>query len=119
MEFQRYPKTIHIKGSGERYRDIIYIDDVVNAFLEMLDDKYKGYNYFNVCTGKKTLVKELVEEIKSNLPFTITTEYEGSTPGDVFGYTGNPGKLMNSGNWKPQTKLSDGVKIMVKWALEK
>ncbi len=110
-------KHIHIKGDKNRFRDIVYIDDVVNAFRTFLDKSYTGYNYYNICTGEKTLVKDLVDEIKSILPFDITTNYEGSTPGDVFGYTGCPNKIMAETSWKPTVKLDDGLKKMVKWAL--
>ena len=110
-------KHIHIRGDKDRFRDLIYIDDVVDAFIAMLDDDFKGFNYFNVCTGKKTIVKDLVNEIIKNLPFEVTYHYEGSTPGDVFGYTGNPAKLINTGKWKPKVELKDGIKRMVEWAL--
>lgn len=110
-------KHIHIKGSKDRFRDIIHIDDVVNAFITVMNEKFKGYNFYNVCTGKKTLVGDLIKIIRQNLPFDVSYKYEGSTPGDVFGYTGSPNKLINQSNWMPKIDLDYGIKEMIKWAL--
>ena len=111
-------KHIHVKGSKDRFRDLIYIDDVIDAFMTVLTDKFKGFNTYNVCTGKKTVVENIVNEIKRNLPFDVSVEYEGLTPGDVFGYTGSPEKLMSESNWEPNMEFKDGLKIMVEWVLE-
>lgn len=112
-------KHIHVKGSSERYRDLIYIDDVVNAFITLLNLPFNGYRCYNVSTGEKTLVGQIVKQLQYNLPFDISVEYSGSTPGDVFGYTGDPSKLESETDWSPQTKLNDGIKEMVKWAVNK
>ncbi len=109
--------NIHVKGSKDRFRDLIYIDDVVDAFLTVLDDKFKGYNAYNVCTGEPTTVENIVSEIKDCLPFKISVKYEGSTPGDLFGYTGSPDKLISESNWRPVTNFKDGIKVMTKWVL--
>ena len=56
--------------------------------------------------------------IKSNLPFDVSVKYDGSTPGDVFGYTGNPNKLMVESGWMPKMMFKDGLRIMVNGVLE-
>ncbi len=40
--------------------------------------------------------------------------YEGSTPGDIYGYTGSPKKLMSKCNWDPKVEFTDGIEVMVK-----
>jgi UDP-glucose 4-epimerase len=111
-------RHIHIKGSKDRFRDLIYIDDVTEAFMTVLEDKFRGFNAYNVSTGRKTVVEDIVEAIKSNLPFDVSVKYDGSTPGDVFGYTGNPNKLMVESGWMPKMMFKDGLRIMVNWVLE-
>jgi UDP-glucose 4-epimerase len=112
-------KHVHVKGSKDRFRDLVYIDDTVEAFITVLSDKFKGYNTYNICTGKATTVEKVVNEIRKNLSFDISVKYEGSTPGDIFGYTGSPSKFMSESSWKPITNFKDGVKVMVKWVLKK
>tara|TARA_B100000900_G_scaffold341981_1_gene305220 strand:+ start:4137 stop:5003 length:867 start_codon:yes stop_codon:yes gene_type:complete len=112
-------KHVLIKGSKKRFRDLVYIDDAVDAFVKMLNDKYTGYHVYNVSKNKKIYVSEIVKEIQDNLPFPITIEYKGSTPGDVLGYTGNFDKLNRASNWFPNIEMNDGIKRMTDWALNK
>ena len=35
-------KHILVKGDSDRYRDLLYIDDVVDSFIEVLKYKSKG-----------------------------------------------------------------------------
>jgi UDP-glucose 4-epimerase len=111
-------RHIHIKGSPDRFRDLIYIDDVVDAFFTILNHSFNGAKVYNVSTGVKTTVGMLVNLLKEALPFDVTTEYAGSTPGDVFGYTGHSQKLTQETGWYPKIDLKEGTNKMVKWALE-
>ena len=76
---------VDVKGSLERYRDLIFIDDVIEAWMKVLfSDKIN--HVFNVGTGEKTSFRELIQTIgKSlNIEKLEINELE-STPGDVMG----------------------------------
>ena len=45
-------KYVVVKGSKNRYRDFIFIDDVVKATINLLDSNKLKYQIFNLCTGK-------------------------------------------------------------------
>jgi len=111
-------RHIQVKGSKDRFRDLIYIDDVTEAFITVLENRFKGFCVYNVSTGRKTVVEDIVEAIRLNLPFDVTVKYEGSTPGDVFGYTGDPNKLMVESGWKPKMIFKNGLRVMIDWVLE-
>ncbi|MGE5832790.1 MAG: NAD-dependent epimerase/dehydratase family protein, partial [Methanomicrobiales archaeon] len=55
-------KPIHVKGSGDRFRDFVYIDDVVEAWIRALDQPATYGKVYNLATGVRTLVRELVRE---------------------------------------------------------
>lgn len=111
-------KRILVKGSADRFRDFVYIDDVSDAFLACLAPKITGYQCLNISTGKKTTVEELVNLISKKLPFELQIEYQGSTPGDIHGYTGNNTRASEAIKWKPRTQLDQGLSMMVDWGLE-
>lgn len=103
-------KQIHVKGSAERFRDFIYIDDVVKAFLKTETVLDKGqYHLFNVCSGVKTTVGELVDTITRQFDTKIPTKFEGSTPGDQFGIYGNPEKMHDIIEYWSKVKFEDGI----------
>ena len=106
---------IQIKGSLDRYRDFIYIDDVVAAFIAAFSSGLKGYYYFNVCTGKKTTVGELISSIIDLFPRKITFHIKDITEGDIMGIHGDNTKIKTILHWSPQYNLKQGLKKMYDW----
>lgn len=101
---------IKVTGDLSRFRDIIYIDDVVNA-LKLGLNKNTNNEIYNLSTNIKTTIRELINAIiQSSDNKEIKTTNIGSLLGDQFGNTGNNSKLLNLG-WKPQTTLKEGIKI--------
>ena len=59
-------KRIHVKGSADRFRDFIHVDDVVESFLRCLScDKSKS-EIINIANGKATKVKEIIDLLVSS-----------------------------------------------------
>ena len=110
-------RHIHVKGSAERFRDFIYIDDVVDAFLVLKKAALGTVPLYNVCTSAKTTVADLVGRIVALLPFEVSVQYEGSTPGDMFGITGDCAKIVREIGWTARVPLDEGLRRMVAWAL--
>lgn len=112
-------KHIHVKGSKDRFRDFIYIDDVIDAFLKAENKKQNSFDILNVCTGKKTTIEELINIQKQSLPYDdVSVEYTGSTPGDQFGIFGNNAQIKKQLNWQPKINLTKGIENMTNWALK-
>lgn len=108
---------IHVRGSGDRFRDFVYIDDVVDAFYRCLDERASGKIY-NVCTGIKTPVWELLNGIIVAFGESVETypvTFGDGTPKDQFGLYGDNSLLMNELGWIPKTDLKSGLKIMADW----
>lgn len=107
-------KEIIVKGSGERFRDFVYIDDVVQAFIRSTELKH-GFNVYNISSGRKTFVKDLANKI-SKLTGSIPINYTNGTPGDTFGIVGNSESFTKSTGWRAITDLDNGLKTMLMWA---
>ena len=104
---------IKVTGSLDRYRDFIYIDDVVEALVLGIEPRSDGEIY-NVGCGAKTTVRELVDLIlkvneKPSSSFTVTEE--NSHEGDQFGSISDNSKLKNLG-WEDSIKLEEGLNKM-------
>ena len=103
-------KTVEVKGSFDRYRDFVYIDDVVSALVLGLESKTNGEIY-NVATKRKTTVGELLDLIFEAHDDSDSFEAKniGQYDGDQDGNTGDNSKLKELG-WKPTMGLEDGIK---------
>lgn len=106
---------IHVKGSKDRFRDFVYIDDVVDAVLASMS-RTEGYDVFNVCTGIPITVEKIIDKICVALPYDISVEYSGGTPGDQFGIYGVNNKIKEKLDWTPKIDFDAGMKKFIEWA---
>jgi len=107
-------KKINVKGSLDRFRDFVFIDDVVNAFID-IDSNLSSYGkIYNVGTGIKTSVRELLSDLTDILPFKIEINVKGRTAGDQHGIYADISHIKNEIGWEPIVKLKDGLVLMIK-----
>lgn len=103
--------NIKVTGDPNRFRDIIYIDDVINALVLGIKHTETNNKIYNLSTNVKTTIKELINIIiQASNKQGIKIINTGSLPGDQFGNTGDNTKLLSLG-WKPKTDLETGIKI--------
>ena len=112
-------KNVHVKGSKLRFRDFVFIDDVVDAFILAYQDKKNSFKVVNISSGIKTTIENLIFIIKKYLPFEFTVKYAGSTPGDQFGITGDGSEAKKELGWEPTMDLLRGIERTCNWALNK
>ncbi len=106
--------NIPVKGGVARFRDFIYIDDVVNIWLQSIENNDLNNKCFNLGTGVRTTVFELLQKIKTTLPDCTWEEIEG-TLGDQFGIYADTKKFQTFfGNYS-FTSLNVGLLKFVKW----
>jgi UDP-glucose 4-epimerase len=108
-------KHIHVKGNPNRYRDFVYIDDVVNAFLACLDHPASiGWN-INIGGTGKVVVGDLVEKIRALPKNPPTVEYSGFTPGDMHGIHADISMAAKILGYDPEVFLEEGLDRMYAW----
>jgi UDP-glucose 4-epimerase len=101
--------NIIVKGSLERYRDFIYIDDVVEIIKESLYNKAFYNKILNLGTGIKTTIKELLCNINTIGNFNKEIIVNNPVKGDMFGCVANNQKLLEIlPNYKFKT-VSEGI----------
>jgi len=108
-------KKIVVKGSTSRFRDFVYISDVVECFLRCEDEQVQS-GVYNICTGKKVLVQEILDSIKNSISQDIEIVVVDGTLGDQHGIYGNPLKSNKIFGFSCNVDFSDGMTEMIKWA---
>lgn len=110
-------RVITIKGSLQRFRDFVFIDDVINTWYNTALDTHTNNKTFNLGSGKKTTVGELVDKIIELVPGTECVVVEG-TQGDQFGiFADNSSMKLFMSDYK-FTELDCGLKIFVNSLVE-
>ena len=102
-------KHIVVKGSLERFRDFIYIDDVVEAWFRAATFAGVVGNTINIGTGVRTTVAQVLEAVKANVVGT-TVEVTDPTPGDQNGIFADTTRMRALLGMSDFVQLADGIK---------
>ncbi len=105
-----------VKGSMERFRDFIYIDDVVDAFLICLKNSRSIGKVYNVGSGRKVKVNELIDALQKSSGISKPVKYEEGTPGDQAGIYADVSKIKDDLGYESQWSLEKGLNRMIEWA---
>lgn len=103
-----------VKGDLTRFRDLIYIDDVVDITIKAMKDERYCNQIINVGTGKKTTVEEILRLIKIYTNSKKEVEIQKGTLGDQFGIYADNQKLLSLYK-KPLVNFENGLKNMIDW----
>jgi len=110
---------IVVKGSPNRYRDFVYIDDVVQAFMLCLHEPLSAGRALNIASGAKTSVGALVESLQALSPTPATVEYSGCTAGDMHGIYADISMAAKYLGYESTVSLKGGLAAMYEWAKAK
>lgn len=110
-------ESVKVQGSLDRYRDFIHIDDVVSGW-ELCLEKGLPNHIYNLGSGQKTTLRDLIEAIKIAMKKNIPVHEVGSTPGDIMGCYANIDKIRNHLGFNPKFDINKGVLDMATWVLE-
>src|SRR3972149_1900607 len=102
-------KEVVVWGSGTPKREFLYVDDLADACLFLMNN-YSGNETVNVGSGIEVTIKELAEGIKDAIGFNGEIVFDPSKP------DGTPRKLLDSSKltamgWKAKTGLREGLKL--------
>jgi UDP-glucose 4-epimerase len=108
--------SILVKGSLDRYRDFIYIDDVVDFWWKSATLFWpEDVESINIGTGKKTFVRDLVSLIGKHVPVSNVVQID-STMGDQFGIFANINLLERCFGSYHFIEINDGLIKFIDWA---
>ena len=110
-------RTLNIFEDGEIYRDFIFVDDVVSAFVAACATDAAGGQIINIGDGRATSIREAAElilkELKSDRGLTISGDFRA---GDVRYAVADTRKAHDLLGWSPQISFEQGVAALVAWA---
>lgn len=107
---------VEIWGTGKPYREFMYVDDMAEATIFVLEN-YKGRTSVNVGTGKDITIKELAETIQEVVCYKGKLKFNIDKPDGMFRKRLDVTKLKNLG-WEPKISLKEGLKRTYNWYLQ-
>jgi UDP-glucose 4-epimerase len=110
-------KPIVVKGSLDRFRNFVYIEDCINILADCIkNNRLNNFEIFNLTSKKKTYVKELVNSIiRLNKKKNYKVVVKKNTPGDSFGFHSSNIKLRKKFPNIKFTTIEKGVGEYFNW----
>ena len=105
-------------GDGQTARDYTYIDDTVSGIFNALQYclQHTGvYTTVNLGNNNPVTLMELVDTIYTVMGKEKNVVYEAMQPGDVDITYADISKAAKLFNYKPATKLADGITKFIAW----
>lgn len=105
---QRSDQELVVWGSGKPMREFLYVDDLADACVYLMNQGYDG-PLVNIGTGVDVTIKELAEIVMRVVGFAGKITFDASKP------DGTPRKLLNVSRlkglgWQASTALEQGIR---------
>lgn len=114
-------RNITIYGDGKQVRDVLHVDDLLQAYEAAIraPEKIAG-EAFNVGGGPAHVLSllELIDMLEKKLGQKIPLRFDGWRPGDQQVYISDVRKLHRLLGWKPETGPAKGVSQLIDWVSE-
>ena len=105
--------SVKVWGSGNQRREFIYVDDVAEACLFLMNN-YNNSKIINICVGEDVSVEELTYVIKEVICYEGEIIFDASKPDGIPQKLLDVSKLKNFG-WQAETSLIEGIRKTYKW----
>ena len=101
-------RPTHLRGDGSAVRDLVHVDDVVDALVRCLGGKADGRR-LNIGTGTATTLRELHAAVASALGRPDAPEYRPATAEDLPSVLVDPGAARRALGWEATVGLREGL----------
>ncbi|HEU4698789.1 MAG TPA: NAD-dependent epimerase/dehydratase family protein [Gemmatimonadales bacterium] len=114
-------KPITLYGDGRQVRDVLYVDDLVDAFLLAMERMpTESGRAFNMGGGPANTVslRELLDLIAELVGQAPAVQYDAWRPGDQRYYVSDTTTFGRLTGWRAKTGVREGVERLHRWLLE-
>ena len=106
--------NLSVWGSGNQYRDFVYIDDIIEALIRVVKfGMNKGV--IQIGSEKATDIKSLAKMIVKISGKDIKINYDTSKPEGDYGRIANCDKAKEILKWKSSIDIKEGLERTYKW----
>jgi len=106
--------------NGEQKRDFIYVQDVADAYLKVLDNLRnldEGFIEFEIGTGSSISLRDLLSKIKEVINKKVNIKWGGipNRKNEIFDSKADIRRVKQYLEWSPKYDIKSGLKKTVDW----
>ena len=120
-KLQKNPDELEVLGNGEQCKPYVYVKDLVDGILYIIDHAPEQYNVYMLGSDTRTKVKEIAAMVIEEMGLNATIHYTGGDRGwvgDVPEFRYDLTKVNNLG-WAAPHNSNDSVRLAIQKALGK
>lgn len=110
-------RAIKIFNHGNMSRDFTYIDDIVDGIVKVIENP-SDFKVYNIGNNAPVSLMEFIETIEKAIGKEATKNFLPMQDGDVESTYADISGLMEDFDYKPDTKLVNGIDEFVRWYQE-
>jgi len=99
-------------NNGKQQRDMLYIDDAIDCILNVINNSNYGFNSFNVSSGKRYSINELISKIEKISKSKLTVNYSSEIPDEKCIWANNK-KSKKFLKFEPKIDIEIGLKLTI------
>ncbi len=114
-------EEIKVFNHGDMSRDFTYIDDIVDGIIKVIDNPVKTksnlapYKIYNIGNNSPIQLLDFIKTLEKSIGIEAKKNFLPMQDGDVESTYADVEDLIKDFNYKPNTKLADGIEEFVKW----
>lgn len=120
-KLQRNPEELEVLGNGEQCKPYVYVKDLVDGILFVIDHAKEPYNVYMLGSDSRTKVKEIAAMVIEEMGLNAQIRYTGGDRGwvgDVPEFRYDLTKVNGLG-WVAPHNSNDSVRLAIQKALGK
>lgn len=106
-------KQVETYWKGTQVRDYIFVRDIAQAHIDVLN--VKGLHTYNLGSGTGVVMKDIMKQIEEIVGKKLQTIDKGERKGDPEKLIADTSKIQKEIGWKPETSLHDGLKQTIEY----
>ena len=106
---------IPVWGDGTELRDLLYIEDFVEALQVVMEKEENMFEVYNIGSNKVYSVLEVLDIMKGVAQYDAPTEFISGKPSMIPTRKIDSNKIKNQLGWEAKTSLEDGLLLAYNW----
>lgn len=125
-------RAIKVFNHGNMSRDFTYVDDIVDGVIKVVDNPANSsqefnpenpnpsistapYRIYNIGNNAPVQLLDFIETLEIKIGIKAKKDFMDMQDGDVVSTYADTNDLIKDFNYKPDTKLADGIEQFVVW----
>jgi GDP-L-fucose synthase len=109
---------IPVWGDGTELRDLLYIEDFVEALQVVIENETEMFQTYNVGSNKVYTVNKVLEIMRAIGEHEVPTEYIKGKPSMIPTRKIDSNKIKEKLGWEAKTTIQNGLRLSYDWYLQ-